>query len=47
MRGKIPTVVKQKVVEEIVEGKKSQSEAARRLGIGKKGCTRLVVKVSQ
>ena len=35
MSEKIPTVIKQKVVEEIVEGKISQSEAARRLEIGK------------
>ena len=35
MGEKIPTVIKQKVVEEIVEGKISQSEAARRLEIGK------------
>lgn len=35
MRGKIPTVIKQKVVEEIAKGKISQSEAAKRLGIGK------------
>lgn len=35
MRGKIATAIKQKAVEEIVEGKISQSEAARRLGIGK------------
>ena len=35
MKGKIPTVIKQKVVEEIAKGKISQSEAAKRLGIGK------------
>ena len=35
MKWKIPTAIKQKAVEEIVEGKISQNEAAKRLGIGK------------
>ena len=35
MKEKIPTAIKQKAVEEIIEGKITQSEAAKRLGIGK------------
>lgn len=35
MKEKIPTAIKQKAVEEIIEGKITQSEAAKRLGIGR------------